>query len=57
MRFIYTTIIALLFVSCISVKADVTTEQNSKTTSSIADAEAGIRLVMKAQETAWLLEK
>ena len=53
MRFIYTTIIALLFVSCISVKADVTTEQNSKTISSIADAEAGIRLVMKAQETAW----
>ena len=53
MRFIYTTIIALLFVSCISVKADVTTDQNSKTLSSNADAEAGIRLVMKAQETAW----
>ena len=53
MRFIYTTIIALLFVSCISVKADVTTDHNSKTLSSNADAEAGIRLVMKAQETAW----
>lgn len=53
MRLIYTTMIALLFVSCISVNADVTTEQNSKTTSSVADAKAGIRLVMEAQETAW----
>jgi len=53
MRLIYTLLFALLFVSCISVKADVTTETKTNTSSSIADAEAGIRLVMKQQETAW----
>ncbi|WP_400076410.1 YybH family protein [Winogradskyella sp. R77965] len=51
MRFIYTVLFALLCISCISVKADVTTE--TSTSSSIADAEAGIRLVMEQQETAW----
>ena len=53
MRLIYSTMIALLFVSCISVKADFTTENSSKSTSSIADAEVGIRLIMEAQELAW----
>jgi len=53
MRLIYTLLFALLFVSCISVKADVTTETKTNTSSSIADAEARIRLVMKQQETAW----
>ncbi|BAO75986.1 YybH family protein [Winogradskyella sp. PG-2] len=53
MKFIYTAVIALLFVSCISVRADVTTEQSNQTTTSRTDAEAGIRLVMEAQEIAW----
>lgn len=53
MRFIYTIVFPLLFVSCISVKADVTTDNTNQTTSSRSDAEAGIRLVMEAQEIAW----
>jgi ketosteroid isomerase-like protein len=53
MRFVYTLVLSLLFVSCISVKADVTTEKTYSSTSSITDAEAGIRLVMEAQEIAW----
>jgi len=53
MRLICTIVFALLFVSCISVKADVTTEKSTQNTISIADAEAGIRLVMEAQEIAW----
>jgi len=53
MRLICTIVFALLFVSCISVKADVTTEKSTQNTTSIADAEAGIRLVMEAQEIAW----
>ena len=53
MRFIYTLVFAFLFVSCISVKADVTTEQTKQTTSSRADAEVEIRLVMEQQEIAW----
>ncbi len=53
MKFIYTIVFALLFVSCISVKADVTTENTTQTTASIADAQAGMRLVMEAQEMAW----
>ncbi|MDB9781813.1 nuclear transport factor 2 family protein [Winogradskyella sp.] len=53
MRFIYTIIVALLFVSCISIKADVTTENTIQTSKSIEEAEAGIRLVMEAQEIAW----
>ena len=53
MRVIYSAIFALLFVSCISIKADVTTEKTIQTSKSLADAEAGIRLVMEAQEVAW----
>ena len=53
MKFIYTLLFALLFVSCISVKADITSDNTYLNTSSIADAEAGIRLVMEAQEIAW----
>lgn len=53
MRFVYTLVLSLLFVSCITVKADVTTEKNYSSTSSATDAEAGIRLVMEAQEIAW----
>jgi len=52
MRFIYSIVFAFLFVSCISVKADVTTENQSSATSR-SDAEAGIRLVMETQERAW----
>ncbi|WP_296311133.1 DUF4440 domain-containing protein [Winogradskyella sp. UBA3174] len=53
MRFIYTIVFALLFVSCISVRADVTNETTTQTSTNIAEAEAGIRLVMEAQEIAW----
>lgn len=53
MKFIYSIVFAFLFVSCISVKADVTTDNTNQTTSSRSDAEAGIRLVMEAQEIAW----
>ncbi|MFP4844945.1 YybH family protein [Winogradskyella sp. PE311] len=53
MKPIYTILLALLFVSCISVKADVTTEQTKQTTTSPSEAEAAIRLVMEAQEIAW----
>ncbi|WP_339625945.1 DUF4440 domain-containing protein [uncultured Winogradskyella sp.] len=53
MRVIYSAIFAILFVSCISIKADVTTEKTIQTSKSLADAEAGIRLVMEAQEVAW----
>ena len=49
MKPIYTILLALLFVSCISVKADVTTEQTKQTTTSPSEAEAAIRLVMEAQ--------
>lgn len=52
MKLIYTLVCAFLFVSCISIKADVTTDAIEK--SDIGDsAEAGIRLVMEAQEIAW----
>lgn len=53
MKPIYTILLALLFVSCITVKADVTTEQNKQVTTSPTEAEAAIRLVMEAQEIAW----
>jgi ketosteroid isomerase-like protein len=53
MKFIYSIVLALLFVSCISVKADVTTDGSYKIETSKSDAEAGIRLVMQAQEIAW----
>ncbi|MTE26369.1 YybH family protein [Winogradskyella ouciana] len=53
MRFVYALVLSLLFVSCISVKADVNTEKNNLPSTSVVDAEAGIRLVMQAQESAW----
>ena len=53
MRFVYALVLSLLFVSCISVKADVNTEKNNLPSPSVVDAEAGIRLVMQAQESAW----
>jgi ketosteroid isomerase-like protein len=43
---------ALLSLSCISIKADVTTESTEQS-DSLELAEAGIRLVMEAQEIAW----
>lgn len=52
MKFIYTFVCAVLFVSCISIKADVTTDTIEKS-ESLELAEAGIRLVMEAQEIAW----
>ena len=46
--------ILLTLVSCISVKADVTTNESSwEERTDMNDAEAGIRLVMEAQEIAW----
>lgn len=53
MRFVYALVLSLLFVSCISVKADVNTEKNNLPSISVVDAETGIRLVMQAQEIAW----
>lgn len=53
MRFVYALVLSLLFVSCISVKADVNTEKNNLPSTSVVDAETGIRLVMQAQEIAW----
>ena len=52
MKNIFPFVFALLCLSCISIKADVTTEsiENSE---SLELAEAGIRLVMEAQEMAW----
>lgn len=46
--------ILLTLVSCISIKADVTTNESSwEERTDMNDAEAGIRLVMEAQEIAW----
>ncbi|MFK7834085.1 MAG: DUF4440 domain-containing protein [Winogradskyella sp.] len=53
MRSIYTIIFAFLLMSCISIKADLTTENKIQTPEHLAEAEAGIRLVMEAQEIAW----
>ncbi|SDS23677.1 YybH family protein [Winogradskyella sediminis] len=52
MKYILAIAIALLCFSCISIKADVTTE-TTNTDDSTSLAEAGIRLVMEAQEIAW----
>jgi hypothetical protein len=52
MKYIYTLFCGLLFVSCISIKADVTTGTNEKN-DSYEMAEASIRLVMETQEIAW----
>jgi hypothetical protein len=52
MKRIIPIVFALLSLSCISIKADVTTEVTEQNDSS-ESAEAGIRLVMEAQEIAW----
>ncbi|MBF8148765.1 DUF4440 domain-containing protein [Winogradskyella sp. F6397] len=52
MKYIVTVTMTLLLFSCISIKADVTTD-TVKTSDSIEHAEAGIRLVMAEQENAW----
>ncbi|MUU78730.1 YybH family protein [Winogradskyella endarachnes] len=48
-------LLSVLFaVSCVSIKTDVTTKNDTtKTNDTKAQAEAGIRLVMQAQEIAW----
>lgn len=47
-------LLILACVSCISIKADVTTSETSwEDRTDMNDAEAGIRLVMEAQEIAW----
>lgn len=52
MKRIIPIVFALLTLSCISIKADVTTD-TIETSDSLESAEAGIRLVMEAQEMAW----
>ena len=53
-KFLLLAAILLTTVSCISIKADVTTSEPSwEAQSDKNDAEAGIRLVMEAQEIAW----
>ena len=52
MKYIVAIALALLSFSCISIKADVTT-QTTENSDSTALAEAGIRLVMTEQEVAW----
>lgn len=52
MKYLYTLLLVVLCVSCISVKADVVTDSIEKS-DDVALAEASIRLVMEAQENAW----
>ena len=52
MKYVLPFVFALLCLSCISIKADVTTDSIEKSDSHEL-AEAGIRLVMEAQEIAW----
>jgi len=52
MKYILVFAIAISCFSCISIKADVTSE-TTNTNDSTSLAEAGIRLVMEAQEIAW----
>ncbi|WP_115461088.1 YybH family protein [Winogradskyella aurantiaca] len=59
MRYLLYFILAIITVSCISIKADVQATESSDTNTEVYsqtdanEAEAGIRLVMKEQETAW----
>lgn len=59
MKYVSYFILVILAVSCISIKADVQATEPSDTTEEVQnqtddnEAEAGIRLVMKQQETAW----
>ncbi|WP_296380594.1 nuclear transport factor 2 family protein [Winogradskyella sp.] len=52
MKYIFPFVFALLCLSCISIKTDVTTDSIEKRDGDEL-AEAGIRLVMQAQEIAW----
>ncbi|MDP5081619.1 MAG: DUF4440 domain-containing protein [Winogradskyella sp.] len=52
MKYVFPFVIAFLCFSCISIKADVTTDSIDKS-ESLDLAEAAIRLVMEAQEIAW----
>lgn len=52
MKYVFPFVFALLCLSCISIKADVTTD-SIDTTDSYDLAETSIRLVMEAQEIAW----
>jgi ketosteroid isomerase-like protein len=52
MKYVFPFVFALLCLSCISIKADVTTDAIEKS-DSLELAEAGIRLVMETQEIAW----
>jgi hypothetical protein len=52
MKYVVPFVLALLCLSCISIKADVTTDSIEKSDSQDL-AEAGIRLVLEAQEIAW----
>ena len=52
MKYVFAIVFAFLCLSCISIKADVTTDAVA-TSDSYDLAEAGIRLVMEAQEVAW----
>ncbi|WP_299366241.1 nuclear transport factor 2 family protein [Winogradskyella sp.] len=52
MKYLFLLFIILCSTSCISVKADITTDNNTYTTEDNL-AEAGIRLVMEKQEIAW----
>lgn len=53
MKYLCIILISALCLSCISIKADVTTETSQVHQSDKNTAEAGIRLVMEAQELAW----
>jgi ketosteroid isomerase-like protein len=53
MKYIFSIAIALLCFNCISIKTDVTTTDTIEKSDTKELAEAGIRLVMEAQEIAW----
>ena len=53
MKYLYILAFAFLSFSCISIKADVTSDTIEKQDTDFDSAEAGIRLVMEAQEIAW----
>ncbi|WP_299120286.1 nuclear transport factor 2 family protein [uncultured Winogradskyella sp.] len=52
MKYYIPLLFALLSISCVSIKTDVITDRIEKSDNQ-ASAEAGIRLVMEAQEIAW----
>lgn len=53
MKYFCILLLSFLCLGCISIKADVTTETVEARQSDVNMAEAGIRLVMEAQEVAW----